>query len=169
MSQLRLIKEHTTSVAATDFTFTDLFVEGYDCFMVTMTGKAASSAAGGHLSVGDESGSIQRLSHYAWGLRYMKGNAGDGDLQSDNSTDWANCGGVYDTTGGETVWYIFNPYDADTNTYFVGFNATTTSGDSRAYRYGGCYKKDIRVTGLSFDMDNTMTYTIRSYGLRVDE
>ena len=59
MSQLRLIKEHTTSVAATDFTFTDLFVEGYDCFMVTMTGKAASSAAGGHLSVVDESGSIQ--------------------------------------------------------------------------------------------------------------
>tara|TARA_R100000781_G_scaffold83997_1_gene51680 strand:- start:1738 stop:2247 length:510 start_codon:yes stop_codon:yes gene_type:complete len=168
MSNLRLVKEYTTSVAASTLTYNDLFTEDFDCYMVTMTGKAASSAAGGHLRVVNPYDGILRIAQYNWSLRYMKGNAGDGDLKADGATDWANCAGVYDTTGGESVWYIFNPYDSSKYTYFIGINATTTSGDSRAYRYGGCFTNQDSITGLSLAMDNTMTGTIRSYGLRVD-
>ena len=169
MSNLRLVKEYTTSVAASRLTYTDLFTDDFDCYMVTMTGKAASSAAGGHMSlVTNVSGNKDHSSVYKWSLRYAKGNAGDGDLKNNNVTDWANCAGVYDTTGGESVWYFFNPGDATKYTYMTGINATTTSGDSRHYRYLGVHANQVQITGLSMEMDNTMTGTIRSYGIRTD-
>ena len=167
-NNLRLVKEYTTSVATNTLTYTDLFSSDYDVHQVIMTGDGVSGEAGGHLRVVNSSGGVLRTSTYNWAMRYMKGNAGDGDLQSNGATDWANCGGNYSTNGGTWVWYIFNAMDADKYTYFVGYGTTENSSDVRAYRIGGCFTSKETITGLSLAMDQTMTGTIRSYGLRVD-
>tara|TARA_R100001163_G_C4988044_1_gene141685 strand:+ start:303 stop:812 length:510 start_codon:yes stop_codon:yes gene_type:complete len=168
MSNLRLVKEYITTSGATRLNFTDLFTTDFDCFQVIIDGKADSSASGGHMSLINANGGRDNSSNYEWALRYMKGNAGDGDLQNSGVTDWAYTCNVYDTTGGTSVYYFFNPAQADKYTYLVGVNATTTSGDSRAYRNIGMFKKKASMTGISMDMDNNMTAIVRSYGIGID-
>ena len=169
MSNLRLLNETTISSSISSITITDLFTDDFDIYKDTITAEAVS-VTDANLRLVNSAGSIVSSSQQDTALHILRANSSFSELRTQNDDKLSRFGGLYDTTGGSFVYYIFNPTSTSLFTYLLAQGQATDGGNGRGFKQIGILSETTSITGLNFvfNEDNVDVGKIRTYGFRVD-
>ena len=133
---LRLIKKETIGSAVSTVSLTSVFSAAYQNYLVHINVDAASTSSVLRVRIGNAATGYYTA---AFGLSFAAGGA---NVAQSNDTEID--AGIINTSGGDTIMQIFNPFETRRTTFTFQFAELLTSGVAR--------------TGAGF-LNNTNSYT----------
>ncbi len=144
-------------------------IDFVDIYKVIITVEAVS-VTDANLRLVNSAGSIVTSSQQDTAIQVLRANSSFSELKTENDDKLHRFGGLYDTTGGSFVYYIFNPTNTSLFTSLIAQGQATDGGNGRGFKQIGILTETTSITGLNFvfNDDNVDVGKIRTYGLRVD-
>jgi len=175
MSNLRLINE-TSFSAVSSATVTDIFTSDFDIYKVLVTGLNQNDATQNVASfrLVNTSGSIITASNYDNAQLNIDSYGSFGEQRSTNQAKlYRFLGNLNDEPDdANATLYVFNPTSTSSYTFLLQQADSKWTNGFSSFKGIGVLKNTSAVGGINFFSDGTagktISATVRTYGLRVD-
>tara|TARA_R110002012_G_scaffold315146_1_gene528575 strand:+ start:519 stop:1040 length:522 start_codon:yes stop_codon:yes gene_type:complete len=173
MSNIRFINKTIVSSTVASVSVTDVFTTDFDIYQITLDDGNSSANANVDLRFINSSGSIIASSSYDYAHYIQTDYGGYVESIGVGSTFLEDIGGMGRSTenqNGGNQFYIFNPTDSTSYTFFAGEASKNATSGSANQKGVGILKQFDNITGfyLQLATGNITNLNINVYGIRKD-
>ena len=176
MSNLRLINETPITSAVNSVNVTDVFSADFDIYFATISNVSSDSTTGNNTRMRfiNASGSVVSASNYDNAQLNIDSYGSFGEQRSTNQAKlYRFLGNLNDEPDdANATLYVFNPTSTSSYTFLLQQADSKWTNGFSSFKGIGVLKNTSAVGGINFFSDGTagktISATVRTYGLRVD-